>query len=376
MTLPIKLESVYKGGTSKIAVVDRGVISIGRSQDNAIAVDSVSVSRSHGEFVCTGSHWIYKDLGSTNGSFINDVRLQPGHFKLVRNRDMVSLSNFHIAVSYLDGAPSDISNSIIVFHKDKFLSEYIPNSEEDVFYAGGENADITVAGENKDLMQFSIQFKNGTFSIQLFRISTPVRVSGKAINGFTQLYDSDEILVGDYVILINSQHSVRVASPLNKNIRDQAPGLDEKAYYSFKEDRVTEEETDDAVPDSGKLTTRIFREDASVGINAAKGISSEKNKGADDSVIPYLDVAKAKRAGFKNEKSPIPKKETRKETDNRKEVLPKKQRSSFMEFLVLLAGGVVLVLMLCLLVFLLYQGKFEIPSKESLQLWMKIQEKH
>ncbi|MBL9146563.1 MAG: FHA domain-containing protein [Verrucomicrobiaceae bacterium] len=49
--------------------------SVGRNDDNDIAIPDGSVSGSHGEFVNNGGTWVFTDLGSTNGTKINGERV-------------------------------------------------------------------------------------------------------------------------------------------------------------------------------------------------------------------------------------------------------------------------------------------------------------
>ena len=58
-------------------------ISVGRTDDNAIHINDPSVSVHHAEFVLSGSDYVLKDMGSTNGirvngKPVNDAKLCPG----------------------------------------------------------------------------------------------------------------------------------------------------------------------------------------------------------------------------------------------------------------------------------------------------------
>src|SRR5690349_254056 len=50
-------------------------ISIGRGADCDIQVDRDSVSRKHAKVVRAGNGWQVVDLGSTNGSYVNDTQI-------------------------------------------------------------------------------------------------------------------------------------------------------------------------------------------------------------------------------------------------------------------------------------------------------------
>lgn len=48
-------------------------ITLGRTAQNQVVVPSDLVSSAQGAFTWTGSQWLYEDLGSANGTFINGV---------------------------------------------------------------------------------------------------------------------------------------------------------------------------------------------------------------------------------------------------------------------------------------------------------------
>lgn len=62
---------------------------IGRSARSDIQVDQESVSRSHARIFSDGTRVQIKDLGSTNGTFVNDVRAQ--NYEPLRNGDLLKI---------------------------------------------------------------------------------------------------------------------------------------------------------------------------------------------------------------------------------------------------------------------------------------------
>jgi pSer/pThr/pTyr-binding forkhead associated (FHA) protein len=48
---------------------------IGRVLENDICLQDVNISRHHAEIICTDEGYLFKDLGSSNGSYIKDVRI-------------------------------------------------------------------------------------------------------------------------------------------------------------------------------------------------------------------------------------------------------------------------------------------------------------
>jgi len=82
-------------GAGSRFILDQMVVSAGRHPESDIFLDDVTVSRRHAEVVHEGEHYIVRDVGSLNGTYVNRERiedqarlnngdeLQIGRFKLV-----------------------------------------------------------------------------------------------------------------------------------------------------------------------------------------------------------------------------------------------------------------------------------------------------
>jgi pSer/pThr/pTyr-binding forkhead associated (FHA) protein len=70
---------VLEPGRTELARGERvGIVSgatLGRAVGNGIRLDEESVSARHAVFRRDGGHWWLEDLGSTNGTFVNDTRV-------------------------------------------------------------------------------------------------------------------------------------------------------------------------------------------------------------------------------------------------------------------------------------------------------------
>jgi pSer/pThr/pTyr-binding forkhead associated (FHA) protein len=55
--------------------VDGTPLTIGRSPDNVLVIEDRRVSRHHGRFQARRGTLVYTDLGSTNGSRVNGIRV-------------------------------------------------------------------------------------------------------------------------------------------------------------------------------------------------------------------------------------------------------------------------------------------------------------
>jgi pSer/pThr/pTyr-binding forkhead associated (FHA) protein len=56
--------------------IDRDRVVIGRSHDNLVCIDSPSISGSHCEIVRDGRKFTLRDLDSTNGTRLNDIKVK------------------------------------------------------------------------------------------------------------------------------------------------------------------------------------------------------------------------------------------------------------------------------------------------------------
>lgn len=81
-----------KGDGSRVPLGDRSVV-IGRSADAAHHVDETSgISRAHAEVVRVADQWKVKDLGSRNGSKLNDVPMTPYELYPLQPGDSITLA--------------------------------------------------------------------------------------------------------------------------------------------------------------------------------------------------------------------------------------------------------------------------------------------
>jgi len=77
---------------------------VGRCEGQEIVLNDPSVSRRHAEIVSTDQGWFVRDLGSTNGTFLNGVRVGSVDRKM-RHRDVVQCGNVVLVLTLLEEDP-------------------------------------------------------------------------------------------------------------------------------------------------------------------------------------------------------------------------------------------------------------------------------
>ncbi|MFN2252268.1 MAG: FhaA domain-containing protein [Anaerolineae bacterium] len=77
-------------GQRRVVIQGPGPLTVGRALDNDVIIDDRTVSRHHARLVPRGTHWMYEDLGSTHGSYVNGHRITAS---LLRPGDQLRLGS-------------------------------------------------------------------------------------------------------------------------------------------------------------------------------------------------------------------------------------------------------------------------------------------
>lgn len=86
-------------------------IHLGRANESHVSLKSPLVSKKHAQIFRRGIEYFLKDLNSNNGTFINQVKLNPGAEVPLRNDDVIKIEPFEVVV----GLPQDIVKKPLSF---------------------------------------------------------------------------------------------------------------------------------------------------------------------------------------------------------------------------------------------------------------------
>lgn len=102
---PLAALSIEKGpGAGTDLPITAPVVSIGRSAQNDLVIDEDSVSARHARLEYRSDGWGITDLGSANGTFVEDVRLAPDVANPLMDRASVRFGAVHTRFVPVPGA--------------------------------------------------------------------------------------------------------------------------------------------------------------------------------------------------------------------------------------------------------------------------------
>lgn len=84
----------------------QGDMKIGRRPGTDIQIDNLAVSGEHANLFTIGEDTFIQDLGSTNGTFVNNKQITKHH---LRNGDTISIGKHTLVYIAEDGAASDVT---------------------------------------------------------------------------------------------------------------------------------------------------------------------------------------------------------------------------------------------------------------------------
>ncbi|MDF5722976.1 MAG: FHA domain-containing protein, partial [Rhizonema sp. PD37] len=78
---------------------------VGRSPQSGLILDSSDVSRMHGKFFVQNGNYYYSDLGSVNGSLVNDKLAEINQIYQLKSRDVIRIGEFLLVIEEIGEEP-------------------------------------------------------------------------------------------------------------------------------------------------------------------------------------------------------------------------------------------------------------------------------
>lgn len=106
--MPVRL-SLGGGAQSVVLELKDGVYRIGREKPADVVIPDSTISGNHAELQVKGIEWTIRDLGSTNGTFINEVPVRAA--TRVRESDALRLGSVQLRLSAVVAAPQVLAKA-------------------------------------------------------------------------------------------------------------------------------------------------------------------------------------------------------------------------------------------------------------------------
>lgn len=110
----LKMELKYQGNNLTTFETDNEQISIGRNPKNDIQIDNPAVSSSHAVVKKVMNTYFIEDLGSTNGTFVNEKKIDK--YELL-DGDEVIIGKHSLVFRYIDSSDqnqADFDKTVIL----------------------------------------------------------------------------------------------------------------------------------------------------------------------------------------------------------------------------------------------------------------------
>lgn len=184
-----------------------GNLSIGRSVENGVKLDGDAVSRKHAELEISGNRYVLKDLGSHNGTYVNNQRLN-GSVEL-RDGDSIRIGpnvlTFKKPLSGSATAASAPASATMVWQTVEPLTLVRGDGAEfgvnrTMTLGRADDNDLRLPVESSASQHHAkIDLVAGQAIISDLNSKNGTWINGKRINGPTRLNHGDKVLLGDTI---------------------------------------------------------------------------------------------------------------------------------------------------------------------------------
>ncbi len=216
------IEEIREDGLVQVARLEGDYVVVGREPDRGgIALESAAISRRHGVLARYGSHWLYRDLESTNGSWVNGTRLPANRWRLVRPGDLLQLADLALQITALDAAGQKKSSSLLarmgsrsllVFANEAFAGEFPVPEYGRALVIGGANPDLELEGDLFEQASLIAERRGDDVVVYNVAKEFPIILNGSQIGGVEKLKDGDEVMIQNYIIIYNDPSGSQVPS--------------------------------------------------------------------------------------------------------------------------------------------------------------------
>lgn len=222
MTRRLLIQHVTDRGEEVLATLEAGETVLGREPEgNGVRINSDSISREHGVIARFRNNWFYRDLGSTNGSWLNGNQVPADHWRVVRPGDVIQLATAAVRLGSegIDGGAPTISGlsalggrSLVVFSNGEFHEEFPIPEYGRALVIGGNQGDLTLEGDVYEFPSLVVERRGDNICAFSVAKEIPFQHNGERVAELRVLSDGDVLNIGIYEILYNDPRGARTES--------------------------------------------------------------------------------------------------------------------------------------------------------------------
>ena len=288
MTYPIKLELIDDTQATELGIFDLDCVDLGREPPaGGVTLNSAAVSRLHGQLKRYANHWLYFDCGSTNGSWVNGVRVSPNQYKIVRSGEIIQLGDLGVQLTAVGKLPKQ-NRSILVFSGELPVSEFEVRDYGRALTVGGSEADLVIPADLRDAPALFVERQGAKVVAVQAAQDLPIFYNGKRLEGQVELSHNDTIKIGPFSLVYQegSPEAGSVTDWLEENpelsagvVRRSAPVKAQFGQMPSPEDDTAEDQPSD---------TSIVRRAASVGTTATRTPPTYVFQAVEDRIVLFF----------------------------------------------------------------------------------------
>ncbi|MCY7367872.1 MAG: FHA domain-containing protein [Chamaesiphon sp.] len=131
---------------------NRGECIVGRSPEVGLVLDSEDVSRQHGKFFLQDGHYYFSDLGSSNGSVINDRVVDRNQPCILKNGDAIHIGDF---VLLMEEQPQEVAQTVF-----KVIDPWMFKPKPAELEVPTSGAEVLLSSEAPDAVMSNLEVVN------------------------------------------------------------------------------------------------------------------------------------------------------------------------------------------------------------------------
>ena len=221
--LDYKLYFYHNNLLFKKVAVEKGYffsLVVGKGPEANVKLENDRISRNHLQLVYNTEGSLHvTDLGSTNGTFLNGFKLNPGEDKLLKPKDKLQLAGVNGILILIERARKDIVSSDQTDIFDKL------RSKKQVTIGRNSDCDIVLDSETVSRYHATIRdIGNGIFTIKDLGSRNGTFINGSKAKGIVKISLSDKIYIGKHQLSLKGK-----VKDLSEELAITAIGI-EKTY--------------------------------------------------------------------------------------------------------------------------------------------------